>query len=299
MRKIANGTLFEGTRQDGAYQVHTFEANGVREVLVRPVIRWEDIGPAPRQFTREEYLAQFLDEPEKHAQRVKEFEEEDAERAARCLRKSAQRAKRECRRTIIAEGFDELATLSYRENMQDRDLTKKHFKEWVRRMRVVVPGFRYCAAPEPQERGAYHWHAAIHRLPKVVTYRGKTMEGWRVGTAIWRAIVGKDNGLCFIGGKSQNGWPKPRMILAKLAAYVSKYILKGFEDQPPGSNRYSRSTGQPDGQAKPAKVVEFFFGTTMHDLIVQLWDTTDGVHRVANRLSPDFGLYWQVTQCPS
>lgn len=114
--------LFQGTRLEDAWEVRRWEANGVREVSVRPVIEWEHKGKAPPPFDMARYLAQWADEPAEMAKRVQWLEEEAAERAARCLRKSAQRAKQECRRTIIAEGFSELLTLTYHENQGDRAL---------------------------------------------------------------------------------------------------------------------------------------------------------------------------------
>ena len=66
--------------------------------------------------------------------------------------------------------------------------------------------FRYCTGFEPQQRGAWHMHVATHKLPQHVEYKGVKIEAWKLGTRIWRSIVGENNGLCFVGGKlARNG----------------------------------------------------------------------------------------------
>lgn len=230
MQRIVDGILFEGKVVPGAFDVATWRANGVLERSVRPVYEWSELGPVPA-----------LDEPD--PERDAEWLEEKRQQS---LRKAAQRAKQVCRRTIIAEGFDELLTITTRA-VYDAVTFKRYFKEWVRRMRRALGGeFRYCAGFEPQERGAYHAHVACFKLPKHAQHKGVRVPGWRLGTEIWRAIVGADNGLVFVGGKGKHGLPRRQgFTLAKMAAYVSKYIMKDYDKLPPGMNRYSCSDGEP------------------------------------------------------
>lgn len=295
MERIVHGILFEGTRVPDAWDVRTWRKNGVMERSARQVIEWEEKGPAPRPVGWDEYLAQF--EGQKLLDRLKEREQHVIDLAAAALKKAAQRAKQACRRIIIAEGFDELLTITYRENQEDRALCKKHFKEWVRRIRRAIPGFAYCASFERQDRGAMHVHLATHKLPKKVTYRGKVMEGWRLGTAIWRAIVGKtpeglDNGLCFVGGKSKNGWPRPPMTLAQLAAYVSKYIMKDYEECPAGSNRYSRSEGDKPEKSEVLRLTN----CTLEELLQVTFEMGEGDILVSWRLGRHKDSMWLVTE---
>lgn len=228
MQRIVDGILYEAKQVPDAWEVSTWTASGVMERTIRPIYEWAELGPVPP-----------LDEPD--PERDGEWLEEKRQQ---CLRKAAQRAKRECRRAIIVGRFDELLTLTTRESY-DAPTFKRYFKEWVRRMRASLGGrFDYVAGFEPQLRGAYHAHVACYRLPAHVERKGVRIPGWKLGTMLWRRIVGEGNGLVYVGGRSKTGLPRAqRFTLAKMAAYVSKYVMKDYEKLPPGSNRYSRSQG--------------------------------------------------------
>lgn len=271
MEKIVDGILYTGNYLEDSWEVRTWQANGIMERSARQIIEWTETGPCPPVLTWEEYLSQFDGkELEKRLQERAELEEE---RKARALRKAAQRAKQVCRRTIMSEGFNEMLTLTYRENQGDRALCKKHFKEWVRRMKRSLPGFRYCASFERQERGAMHVHVATHKLPVHAAYKGVQIKAWKLGTEVWRAIVGKDNGLCHVGGKTRFGTTlRKKMSLAKIAAYVSKYIMKDYEESPPGSNRYSAS----EGREIPKPEVMRFTNCSLSELIAVCFELGEG-----------------------
>jgi hypothetical protein len=225
--RIIDGIGYESKMSTSTYNVSTWHQNGILERSVRPAVEWHEVGPCPP-----------LDkvDPVKDAQFI-------ADKAADALKRSARRAKTTCRRLIQSSGLMELLTITYRQNQLDRDLCKKHFKEWVRRMKKALGGsFTYVASFERQERGSMHIHLACHKLPRHVEHQGVKIQAWRLGTEIWRSIVGKDNGLCFVGGKTRFGSPRGKtQSLAKIAQYVSKYIMKDYADSPAGSNRYSRS----------------------------------------------------------
>lgn len=219
-----------------AWQVHTWRANGVLERSARRIVQWKEIF----EFTPEHW-ARVKEQAAREAEAMSDKERQ--EKRLQNLRRAARRAKTACRRAIISEGFNELLTLTYRENQEDRALCKLHFKEWVRRMKKSLKGFRYCASFERQQRGAMHVHIATHKLPQHADYKGVKVKAWEVGTRIWRDIVGANNGLCYVGGTTRHGGRRRNLSLAKMAGYVSKYILKDFEDHPEESNRYSRSNG--------------------------------------------------------
>lgn len=303
MEKIVDGILFEGHRIEDAWEVRTWRANGVMERSARQCVEWREVGPVTPPMTREEYLAFLHDEyghdPVKLKKRLKELAQEDEDRKARSLKKSAQRAKQACRRAIITEGFDELMTLTYRENQLDRELCKKHFKEWVRRMKRALCGdvqttdedgvittkwqdgqFRYCASFERQERGSMHVHIATHKLPQHARFKGTKVKAWQVGTKIWRAIVGENNGLCFVGGKTRFGGVAKVMGLAKMASYVSKYIMKDYEDAPVGSNRYSRSVGAAIAKPEVLRLTQ----CTLLDLMILTFEQSPGDTIISHRV---------------
>ena len=227
--------LLEGKVIPDAWQVSQKCKNGHSELSFKPLVEWvESDSPAPLPF--DEYVQQF--DGEKLADRLKERELELLERREKQREKNAQRAKAACRWVIKSQGLNEMLTLTYRENQLDRDLCKKHFKEWVRRMKAALGGqFVYCASFERQDRGAMHVHIACHKLPSHGTIKNAKVKAFDLGTRIWRSIVGADNGLCYVGAKGKNGKKRRNLTIAKLAAYVSKYIMKDYHESPLEQNR--------------------------------------------------------------
>lgn len=270
-----------GTRNPTKWDVSIFEVNGHRELSARNVIEWEEDEtwkPKPDKCPDMPSLEQLA---------------EIEERRLRSLKKSAQRAQTQCRRVIKASDFREMLTITYRENQDDREVCKGHFKEWVRRMKRALPKFQYCAAFERQERGSMHVHCATNKLPKHCHYRGEKIESWRLGTLIWREIVGADNGLVFVGGKPRWGSTRRRnQSLAKIASYVSKYIMKDFEDSPAGGNRYSRS----DTIDLPKPIRLRIDDCSMSDLIGLCFELKPGHVVVSHRVGDWGDSYWLCTE---
>jgi hypothetical protein len=253
MERYCNGIWLEGEVVPDKWVVRTWEKNGVLERSATSYIAWREVGQ-PCGFQLDGWTPIRDLDPVEDADLI-------AERRERALNKAAKRAKTTCRRVIVTEAFDELLTLTYRGNQADWELCKQHVAKWVRRMKKALGGqFRYCLAFERQERGAMHVHIATHKLPTWATDKGVKVKAWQVGTRIWRDIVGDNNGLCFVGGKGKFGGPaKRRWTLAKMAAYVSKYITKSYDDAPPEANRYQRSTGADVGRPE-SWVVDCTFG---------------------------------------
>lgn len=281
MERIVNGIVFEGKYSENQWEVHTWESNGVMERSARRVIEWREAYVLPFDYKLDPF------DPVKDAVHLEE-------KRLCAKQRSAKRAKTACRRLIITAGFTELLTITYRDNQQDRELCKKHFKEWVRRMKRALGGkFSYVAAFEKQERGAWHIHVACHRLPGHASHAGSTVKGWQLGTKVWRSIVGENNGLVFVGGKTRMGTPaRRRQSLAKLAQYVSKYILKGWETCPDEKNRYSRSDTLET--PKPEKIL---LSCTFAELIAITFEVPPGSVVVDHKLPGMFkDSIWLVTE---
>lgn len=147
-----------------------------------------------------------------------------AERAAR-------RAKSKVRQLVKGLGCNSLGTLTYQANQTDRDLCLKHWKEFIRRVRKVLPSFAYVAIPEKQKRGAYHIHIAMRKLPPKIWMPAREgqaegwVKSWDVMRAIWRRVIG--------GGGTFNENRSGRGVMArmmKIAGYIGKYVAKGFAD---------------------------------------------------------------------
>lgn len=266
--------------QDGVkVRVQKFD-NGQRETLIQPRYLYIPATSDP-------------DDPEAHVVEVdqsgtllelKQLEE----RAARARWKSGQRAKRNCRWKIKEAGFNEMLTLTYRANQTDLALCRKHFAAWLRKMRKALPGFRGVWGFERQERGSWHVHVACDRLPRLMQFRGTKVVSWRVGTALWRDVVGVNNGMCFVGGKGGrfNRYRSP----AKIAGYVSKYLTKDHENGEFGARMWDSTRGL---TPPPAMTMEFP-GLSLGDAISMAFDLPDGhvvVQHTCNRLNTVWLLY--------
>lgn len=289
--------LLRGTVVEDGWEVFTREANGHREVSFKNVVVWEEVGLAPMSDGPQgmppgSYLLDSLEQEKRDLELAKEIEEKREKQRE----KNAQRAKTKCRWFIKAAGLNELLTITYRDNQQDRALCKVHFKEWARRMKRALGGkFEYVASFEKQERGAMHVHVACRKLPSHGTRHGQKIKAWKLGTEIWRSIVGENNGLVFVGGKTKHGGKRRNLSLAKLAAYVSKYIMKDYADAPLESNRYSRS----NGLAEPKATRMVFNRASFEEMLGLVFQCNDGDVIVSHRVTRDRwsgGRYWLVTE---
>lgn len=280
MKKIIAGfglpIQLEGTYNPTSWCVRVFEVNGHREISARNTIDWEEV-----PF-----------EPVVDQSGTMRGDEMDEERRQANLKRAASRAQTMCRRVIKAEAYDEMLTLTYRENQPDRDLCKKHFSIWQKRMKRALGSFRYCASFEAQKRGSMHVHLATHKLPEHALYKGVKIKAWQLGTKIWRDVVGADNGLCFVGGGTKFGGRRRNLSLGKMAAYVSKYIMKDYDSAPDESNRYSRS----NGTVLPKRPPMYFNGLTMVEIIALCFQCSGDDVIVSHRLDAERGSYWLCTE---
>lgn len=225
--RIIGRDVYEGKMAD-EYTMHLHNlGHGHHEASISRSIWWEHLAT----MTDAAYDAYIEARDNQTPEQLAEKEEAN-------LRRSARRAKTKVRRLCKTMGVDALLTLTYRENQRDVDLAKRHLKEFVRRVRRVVPGFAYVAAFERQKRGAWHIHMGIHALPFNLPWAGVKVKSYSVIRAIWRAVVGELGGNIDQARKKRHSRKSP----AQMAAYISKYILKAFEEGDDYSNRYSASS---------------------------------------------------------
>lgn len=256
MLKNVAGTWFQSKPSPDEWDVRTYDlGNGHREaVITRPTI-WEEVDPG---------LARVLGEDWERIQERDRLESEEDRRIAN-LKRAARRAKTRIRRTIKVLGLDAMLTLTYKANQTDLALTKKHMKEFVRRMRRALPGWVYVAAFEKQKRGAWHVHMATHALPSTMkAANGVKVKSFNVVRAIWRSVVGE------LGGNIDQARRKrfSQQSCAKLASYLSKYMMKAFDEGDEWSNRYSGS----QGTEIPEAVRLRFKGAALAELIGLVYD---------------------------
>ena len=307
MERIINGIKFEGKVLPGAWDASRWSANGCTETTVHPRVQWVEIENIPYVRSGDGYKGAAT------AANLQLWAAQDAsdaaKRAAAALASAACRAKQMCRRVIKVEGFDQLLTLTYRDNMVDREVCKKHFKEFIRRMKKALDGFRFCASFELQKRGAWHVHIACHRLPKTGRYHGQKIDSFKLGTRIWRDIIGNphqgpllpgqprpqiESGLCFVGGKTKFGAPGrfKKQSLSAMADYVSKYIMKDFENSPAEKNRYSRSNGTNVPKSEKIK----FDGMCLSEVISLMFELPPGHRLISHYLAYDAELWGMTTE---
>lgn len=157
----------------------------------------------------------------------------DEEREAENRERSARRARSICLDRVKAIRADRMVTLTYRENMTDRARLAADFKAFIRRLRKAGVRVEYVATVERQKRGAWHVHMAV---------RGR--QNYRLLRSIWRAVVGEGN------INVRNPW-REKPLRHRLAAYMSKYVGKAFEESEKGARRLWCS----QGIAEPAVTV--------------------------------------------
>lgn len=242
MLRIIDGIVFEGQAVPNRYTV-TYHSlgHGHRECSVMPVIEWKE-GPELHPESINGQILAGLREPDP-------VEVEEKRRLARL--KSARRAKTKVRRLCKVQGLDVLMTLTYRENQTDLVLCKRHVELWRKRMNRLfaengLGRFLFVAAYEPQQRGAWHVHLATRRVPQSLGRGGARVKSFDAVRAVWRAVVGTLGGNVDIGGKRKRRGQQGRFTQrspAKCAAYLSKYMLKDWEEWPEGVRRFQASQG--------------------------------------------------------
>ena len=148
-------------------------------------------------------------QPGKRGFKGKSVNKEQNEKRARA------RATGEIRRKCLSIGADHLVTLTYRDNVEDRERVLTDL-ERLRRM-LLRGGYSmpYVAVLECQKRGAIHPHLAVRGFQDI-----------RLLRRCWYKIVGKAQGQVNVKG------PRPGTSPVKLARYLSKYISKDIDSQP-------------------------------------------------------------------
>ena len=139
------------------------------------------------------------------------------------VQSSMQRTRRTIRQRCMATRVDRLLTLTYRDNMQDRERCHADTVEFIRRARKAGCLATYVAVPELQQRGAWHVHLAVRGWLWANTLR-----------RIWREVIGGSGGNIDI---SRNRHQQSRTPW-RIAGYIAKYIGKSIEQAKPGERTF-------------------------------------------------------------
>jgi hypothetical protein len=166
-----------------------------------------------------------------HAGKAKRGESQNREASELAAGKRAKKNVRLCCKEI---GADRMVTLTYRENMVDRDRALGDWKKFCRRL-GKTKAFYYVAVIEMQQRGAIHFHVAV---------RGR--QSYQLLRSIWQDVVGLDQegrkmGQVNVRDPHRFGFGKNGAH--KLASYIAKYCSKQMEVRDLNEKRYFRSRG--------------------------------------------------------
>lgn len=155
------------------------------------------------------------------------------------LRRTIKRLRDLINANFYGEENELFITLTYAENVRDTEQVYRDFKVFYKRLRRRCRGveFRYIAALEPQERGAWH----LHLLLKALSLEKLFLANDEVVERLW-----------------EHGWTKTKRLesVDNVGAYLSAYLtdLEGGKKgsrlhlYPAGVNiyRHSRNCVEPE-----------------------------------------------------
>lgn len=225
MLRIIDGIPFLG-KSANYVKVKAYDlGNGHLEVTGHRPIVWHEADWSP------DYLADVLAVIEKH-----KAERDETEHRQAMAEKAAKRAKKRVRMLCKAMGVDTLLTLTYKANETDLARCKADLKEFIRRLRRLVPGFQAVAGFERQERGAWHVHLACNRFDKLMAWKGAKVKSFKVIRAIWLSVTKDRGGAANVKNRKNREERSP----AKIAAYIAKYVTKNYADGEKWTNRWTK-----------------------------------------------------------
>jgi hypothetical protein len=147
---------------------------------------------------------------------------------------AGRRAKQKVRDCCKAISADRMVTLTYRDNMTDRDKALKDWKAFCRRLGKVQK-FHYVAVIEEQERGALHFHVAVRGRQSYVLLR-----------SIWQRVVGLGQSgeqMGQVNVRDPHSFGFGVKGAHRLAGYIAKYCGKQMDCRDLDQKRYFRSRG--------------------------------------------------------
>jgi len=228
------------------------------------------------------------------------FDEECKARAALAAKaRERSRAKTMCRHRIKSYDLRQLLTGTYKENMQDYDRARRDFKAYVRLMSKYIKNFLYVVAFERQDRGAWHWHAAVRKMPPFILVNGYMVRSFRFARQMWLRVVGeyegKPNGTVNIDGHNRakagnvNRWTQEQS-LACIAGYVSKYLTEDHGEGLAGRNMWNSAKGMIEDVPTITEISENV--PLYHVIDLCLVGGIPEGHRIAKHRLGRFGDFW-------
>lgn len=144
------------------------------------------------------------------------------------LERAFRRAKSKVRKLIMTMKADRMLTLTYRDNVTDREVANRHFVRFIKLVHRKYPDYKYVCVAERQKRGAWHFHIAVSGFQDVGYLRH-----------CWRSLV--DGNIDVTSPRTKGDKDKsPPQIAAYLTKYMSKAFIENYEE---GKYRYRASNG--------------------------------------------------------
>lgn len=276
--KVVSGFLYRRHTQPYAYvaRIHALN-NGMVEASLRPQYGWHEVDCLTDSALAD--YAECVANPVPPS--PLQLEQTALENRTRATRRARAEVRRKCKHRALIE----ILTLTYRENMVDRDRMSHDLDKFVKRVRRVIPSFEYVCVFERQTRGAWHAHLAVRRVLPYYWKGGHTkklVRSFDLLRSMWRGVVGPQNGNIDVSKRKKQRWSA-----AKIAGYISKYIGKSFGDNPAHENSYSASNG-----ALPSPV-RYSFATCLEGIagLYELLSLEVAGGDVYTKLFPDTS-YW-------
>lgn len=203
---------------------------------------------------------------------------------------SERRSKRQVRLTCKTMQVNSLWTLTFRENVVDREVAWKCLDRFRRKVAAWLPGWKYVAVLERQERGAWHIHLATHALPRAFTDKGVKLKSWDLMRRLWRSVAG-DLGGNFDEAKRKGRWGNSKAIkgAGAIASYIAGYVAKDMRESPLNRKRYSVTKGVeiPEpyralfaGDTHMAELVELAYAAVGENITRAWFDADRGIFYV-------------------
>lgn len=211
-------------------------------------------------------------------------------------RRAVRKAKQTTRFLVEQMQADRLFTLTYRENVDDREKVKADFKRFLRLVREGWKGcpgidnWQYVAVLERQERGAYHVHCAVRGYQPVKFLR----KCWYKALGADAEAKGEDTPgqVDITSPRNSTGKSRKReWATRRLSCYIVKYMQKTFDETTTEKNRYWRSK---DIEA-PQVYRQWLVATNLGEAISALYkhlEIAEGFRVQKHWNSDDQCIYW-------
>lgn len=231
--RVIDGALYARHTSPYAFDIRVHElGHGHTEATVQPRYGWGEVDVlSPGALADYTMASENIFVASTWAKTPPPSGSDLLDKLARNRDRSTRRARTKVRRLCKNRGLSVMLTLTYRENMTDRQRMGRDFDVFVKRLRRVVPDFQYVCVFEKQKRGAYHAHIAVPRVLSHYLHKGALMRSYDFLRSVWRAVVGVDNGNVDVSRNKRIARSSSR-----LATYIAKYIGKDFDSAGEGDS---------------------------------------------------------------